>query len=63
MGCIGDRGEIVLGQLIRLTRENKIIIPETATVLGVRLDRRDNLILSAPHGIDDPTSLVVKPTP
>ncbi len=37
--------------------------PETATALGVRLDRCDNLILSAPHGIDDAISLTVKPTP
>ncbi|MGH2317657.1 hypothetical protein ACRC6Q_07790 [Planococcus sp. SE5232] len=27
------------------------------------MDSYSNLILSAPHGIDDPTSLVVKPTP
>lgn len=37
--------------------------PETATALGVRLDRYDNLILSAPHGIEDAINLAVKPTP
>ncbi len=37
--------------------------PETATALGVKLDDRDNVILTAPHGIDDVVNLRVKPTP
>lgn len=36
--------------------------PETATALGVKLDDADNLILAAPHGIDDVINLKVKPT-
>ncbi|KAA0964947.1 nucleotidyltransferase family protein [Sporosarcina sp. ANT_H38] len=37
--------------------------PETATALGVKLDGRDNVILTAPHGIDDVVNFIVKPTP
>lgn len=37
--------------------------PETATALGVRLDDKDNVILTAPCGISDVISCVVKPTP
>lgn len=37
--------------------------PETATALGVKLDEEDNVILTAPLGIDDVVNLVVKPTP
>jgi len=37
--------------------------PETATALGVKLDDRDNVILTAPHGIEDVVNLRVKPTP
>ncbi|MBO0603089.1 nucleotidyltransferase family protein [Sporosarcina sp. E16_3] len=37
--------------------------PETATALGVKLDERNNVILTAPHGIHDVVNLRVKPTP
>ena len=37
--------------------------PETATALGVKLNDRDNVILTAPHGIEDVVNLRVKPTP
>ncbi|WP_438646605.1 nucleotidyltransferase family protein [Robertmurraya kyonggiensis] len=37
--------------------------PETATALGVKLDECNNLLLSAPHGIDDLANLEVRPTP
>ena len=37
--------------------------PETATALGVKLDIKNNVILTAPHGIDDVINLRVKPTP
>lgn len=37
--------------------------PETATALGIKLDERENVILTAPCGICDAISLVVKPTP
>jgi hypothetical protein len=37
--------------------------PETATALGVKLDEGNNVILSAPHGIEDVVKLRVKPTP
>ncbi|CAM3161833.1 nucleotidyltransferase family protein [Filibacter tadaridae] len=37
--------------------------PETATALGVKLDREDNVVLVAPHGITDLVNLKVKPTP
>lgn len=37
--------------------------PETATALGVKLDEKDNVILTAPYGIDDVVNLEVKPTP
>lgn len=36
---------------------------ETATCIGVKLDTKDNLILTHPHGIDDLVSLVLRPTP
>ncbi|HEY8108564.1 MAG TPA: nucleotidyltransferase family protein, partial [Patescibacteria group bacterium] len=36
---------------------------ETATCIGVRLDRSGDLILVAPHGIDDLVNLVVRPGP
>lgn len=36
--------------------------PETATALGLKLDEQNNLILTAPHGIDDVINLKVKPT-
>ncbi|MFZ7945958.1 nucleotidyltransferase family protein [Neobacillus sp. 19] len=37
--------------------------PETATALGVKLDEKDNVIVTAPCGINDVVNLVVKPTP
>jgi uncharacterized protein len=37
--------------------------PETATALGVKLDNLNNLVIAAPHGIDDVMNLRVKPTP
>lgn len=37
--------------------------PETATALGVKLDENDNLVLTAPWGLDDVINLEVKPTP
>ena len=36
--------------------------PETATALGVTLDELNNVILTAPWGIEDVLSLQVKPT-
>ncbi|WP_212935171.1 nucleotidyltransferase family protein [Bacillus hominis] len=36
--------------------------PETATALGVTLDEKNNVILTAPCGIEDLLSLQVKPT-
>ncbi|QKY69379.1 nucleotidyltransferase family protein [Lentibacillus sp. CBA3610] len=36
--------------------------PETATALGVKLDKYDNLILAAPYGVEDVINLEVKPT-
>ena len=36
---------------------------ETATCVGVRLDEKNNLVLSAPRGIDDLVNLILKPTP
>lgn len=37
--------------------------PETATSLGIKLDENDNLVLAAPHGIEDAVNLEIKPTP
>ena len=37
--------------------------PETATSLGLKLDRADNLILAAPHGLEDALHMKVRPTP
>ena len=37
--------------------------PETATALGVMLDKEDNVILTAPHGIWDVVNMKVTPTP
>ncbi|MED5018018.1 nucleotidyltransferase family protein [Paenibacillus chibensis] len=36
---------------------------ETATALGVSLDDKDNVILTACHGIQDAVDMVVRPTP
>lgn len=37
--------------------------PETATALGVKLDAKGNVLLTAPYGIEDVVNLDVKPTP
>lgn len=37
--------------------------PETATALGLKLDEKDNLILTAPCGLEDVLHLQVKPSP
>ncbi|ESU33428.1 hypothetical protein G3A_06270 [Bacillus sp. 17376] len=37
--------------------------PETATALGVKMDSENNLVLTAPFGIEDVLNLEVKPTP
>ncbi|WP_413785416.1 nucleotidyltransferase family protein [Cytobacillus sp. IB215316] len=37
--------------------------PETATALGVKLDRENNLVLTAPYGLDDVINMELKPTP
>jgi uncharacterized protein len=37
--------------------------PETVTALGVKLDRMNQVILTAPCGIEDVINLVVNPTP
>lgn len=37
--------------------------PETATALGLALDDQNEVILAAPHGIDDVIHLRLKPTP
>jgi uncharacterized protein len=37
--------------------------PETATALGLKLDENEQLILAAPHGIEDAIHLQLKPTP
>lgn len=37
--------------------------PETATALGLKLDIQNNVVLTAPYGIEDVVNLVVKPTP
>ncbi len=37
--------------------------PETATALGVTLDEEENVVLTAPCGIEDVLALQVKPTP
>lgn len=37
--------------------------PETVTAIGVKMDRNDHLILTAPHGTSDIINMVVRPTP
>lgn len=37
--------------------------PETVTALGVKLDKKDNVVLTAPWGIADVVNLKVRPTP
>jgi hypothetical protein len=36
--------------------------PETATAVGVRLDRRGEIEVAAPLGLDDLFGLIVRPT-
>ncbi|EDL66748.1 nucleotidyltransferase family protein [Bacillus sp. SG-1] len=37
--------------------------PETATALGVKLDKNDDLVLTAPHGLEDVLNMELRPTP
>jgi uncharacterized protein len=37
--------------------------PETVTALGVKLNKENNLVLTAPWGLEDVINLEVKPTP
>ncbi|MEK4848209.1 nucleotidyltransferase family protein [Bacillus altitudinis] len=37
--------------------------PETATALGLTLDEQNDVILTAPYGIEDVLNLLIKPTP
>lgn len=37
--------------------------PETATALGVKLERDNRIVLAAPHGIDDAVHFLIRPTP
>lgn len=37
--------------------------PETVTALGVKLNKENNLVLTAPWGLEDVLNLEVKPTP
>ncbi|MFP7296877.1 nucleotidyltransferase family protein [Neobacillus niacini] len=37
--------------------------PETATALGIKLDEENNLVLTAPWGLEDVLHFEVKPTP
>lgn len=37
--------------------------PETATALGLKLDDQDNVVMTAPCGIDDVLKMHIKPTP
>ncbi|MEC5423792.1 nucleotidyltransferase family protein [Virgibacillus sp. C22-A2] len=45
------------------TRDAISKFPETATAFGVRLDDNDNVVLTAPHGVDDLLQMIVRPTP
>ena len=36
---------------------------ETATCIGVKIDKNNKLILSTPRGIDDLVNLILRPTP
>ncbi len=36
---------------------------ETATCVGVRLEKDDSLTIAAPHGLDDLMNLIVRPVP
>jgi len=36
---------------------------ETATCVGIKLDKDNNLILAAPHGVEDLVNLILRPTP
>lgn len=35
---------------------------ETATCIGVKLDKNNSFILAAPHGVDDLVNLILRPT-
>lgn len=37
--------------------------PETATSIGMKLDENDQLLITAPHGVDDVLNCFVCPTP
>lgn len=37
--------------------------PETVTAIGARLNANDQVILTAPHGVEDLLTLTVRPTP
>ena len=37
--------------------------PETATAIGVKLDKENKIVLTTPYGVDDLVNLQVKPTP
>lgn len=37
--------------------------PETVTALGVKLDNIENVVLTAPHGIEDVINFQIRPTP
>ncbi len=37
--------------------------PETATAVGVSMDKNGNLVLVAPHGISDLVNFIVRPSP
>ncbi|WP_174495528.1 nucleotidyltransferase family protein [Salirhabdus euzebyi] len=37
--------------------------PETATALGLRLNQKNNVVLTAPHGVEDVLNLHLRPTP
>jgi hypothetical protein len=37
--------------------------PETVTALGLKIDKNNNLVLTAPHGVADTINCLIKPTP
>ncbi|WP_404459491.1 nucleotidyltransferase family protein [Oceanobacillus kapialis] len=58
------RMHVVNGVSAYISTEDAISkFPETATSLGVKLDQNNNLLLTAPWGIEDVLNLEVKPTP
>lgn len=36
---------------------------ETATCVGVKIDEKNNIVLTAPHGVGDLVNLILRPTP